>query len=141
MMISLHLLIPLLAAAAVAGLACITVACLRRPRLHRQLPSDANWTPFNELSMAFILTNAGLFFAVHCLRGAIILAVAIALPLLAAIGSHLRYRQLLAQQSPDDGDAPSASRRPILLNHLLLCLGILCLFAAELIAILLVLSR
>lgn len=138
-MISLHLLITLLAAAAIAGLACIAVACLRRPRLHRQLPPDADWTPFNELSMAFILTNAGLFFAIQCLRGTIILAVAAALPLFAAIGSHLRYRQLLAQQT-DDG-VPSASRRPILLNHLLLCLGILCTFAAELLAILVVLSR
>lgn len=127
--------IPVLIAVALIGVVCLVVACLKHRHRPQALPKEADWTPFNEISMAFVLTNAGLFFAVHCLRGLIIVGIAVALPALAAIGSHLRYRQTLATYQLGDDDRP-----PLLRQHLWLACGLFLTFVAELLTILVVLT-
>lgn len=64
----------------------------------QEIPKEANWSTWGELAMAFILANAGFYFATQCLRGfSLFVASAIILTALVSIGCHYRYHQVVQQ--------------------------------------------
>ncbi len=93
------------------------------------LAKEARWAIHTELLIAFLLTNAGYYFATQCLRGAIPVAIATGfLCLLAAIGSQTRYNQTLTTVK----DLSDELRRKLKAAHWYVTLGVFLILVPEL---------